>query len=102
MCLRYAVTALFLLFITSTYQANAQTDTLRLNFQDAEKRFLQSNFDLLAQKYNVESAKALIEQARQAPKPRAKSRLNRVGKVQRLKGKKVRGTVKANRGKIDW
>ncbi len=45
---------------------------------------------------------ALIEQAQQAPKPRAKSRLNRVGKVQRLKGKKARGTVKANRGKVDW
>jgi len=64
MCLRYAVTALFLLFIVSTYRANAQTDTLRLSFQDAEKRFLETNFDLLAQKYNVESTKALIDQAR--------------------------------------
>ena len=52
------------LFSISTYRANAQTDTLRINFQDAEKRFLESNFDLLAQKYNVESTKALIEQAR--------------------------------------
>ncbi len=45
---------------------------------------------------------ALIEQALVEPKKRAKSRVNRVGKEQRLKGKKVRGTVKANRGKVDW
>lgn len=45
---------------------------------------------------------ALIEEALTPPKPRGKSRLNRVGKEQRLKGKKVRGTVKANRGKVDW
>lgn len=45
---------------------------------------------------------ALIEDALTPPKPRAKTRLNRVGKEQRLKGKKVRGTVKANRGKVDW
>lgn len=45
---------------------------------------------------------ALIEEALTPPKPRGKSRLNRVGKEQRLKGKKVRGTVKANRGKVEW
>ena len=45
---------------------------------------------------------ALVEDALTPPKPRKKSRLNRVGKEQRLKGKKVRGTVKANRGKVDW
>ena len=44
----------------------------------------------------------LITQALVEPKKRAKSRVNRVGKVQRLKGKKVRGTVKANRGKVEW
>lgn len=44
--------------------ANAQTDTLRLNFQDAEKAFLQNNLALLAQKYNVEAQKALIDQAK--------------------------------------
>lgn len=44
----------------------------------------------------------LIEDALTPPKPRAKSRLNRVGKTARLKTKKVRGTVKANRGKVDW
>ena len=48
---------------------------------------------------------ALLEDAHRQPKPRAKSRVNRVGKVQRLKTKKARGEVKANRGKpsrSDW
>ena len=45
---------------------------------------------------------ALIEEALTPPKARKKSRLNRVGKEERLKGKKVRGTIKANRGKVDW
>jgi ribosome-associated protein len=48
---------------------------------------------------------ALLEEAQTEPKRRAKTRLNRVGKTERLKVKKVRGTVKANRGKpssSDW
>ena len=47
----------------------------------------------------------MLEAAHRAPKRRAKTRLNRVGKVQRLKSKKARGQVKANRGKpsrSDW
>jgi ribosome-associated protein len=47
----------------------------------------------------------LLEEAHRQPKKRAKSRVNRVGKTQRLKAKKARGTVKANRGKVsrsDW
>jgi ribosome-associated protein len=43
---------------------------------------------------------ALIEAAFDLPEKRAKSRLNRVGKVQRLEGKKKRGAVKAGRGKV--
>lgn len=39
--------------------------------------------------------KALVE-----PEKRAKSRLNRVGKEQRLAGKKLRGAVKAGRGRV--
>jgi len=58
------------------------------------------------QEANREDARArlaeLIEQALVEPKKRAKTRVNRVGKEQRLKGKKARGTVKANRGKVDW
>ena len=44
----------------------------------------------------------LIEQALVEPKTRAKTRLNRIGKEQRLQSKKARGTVKANRGRVDW
>jgi cobalt-zinc-cadmium efflux system outer membrane protein len=47
-----------------THAGHAQTDTLRLNFQDAEKAFLQNNLALLAQKYNVEASKAIIDQAK--------------------------------------
>jgi ribosome-associated protein len=58
------------------------------------------------QEANREDARArlaaLIEQALVEPKKRARSRLNRVGKEQRLKSKKVRGSVKANRGKVEW
>lgn len=42
----------------------------------------------------------LLEKACKLPEKRAKSRLNRVGKEQRLKGKKLRGAVKAGRGKV--
>lgn len=52
-----------------------------------------------------EKLQALLEEAHRQPKARAKSRVNRLGKVQRLKAKKVRGEVKANRGKpgaADW
>ena len=48
---------------------------------------------------------ALLDEAQTEPKRRAKTRLNRVGKTERLKVKKVRGAVKANRGKPkagDW
>jgi len=52
-----------------------------------------------------EKLEEMLEAAHRAPKRRAKTRLNRVGKVQRLKSKKARGAVKANRGKpsrSDW
>lgn len=52
-----------------------------------------------------EKLEALLNEAHRQPKARAKSRVNRLGKVQRLKAKKVRGEVKANRGKPsarDW
>ena len=42
----------------------------------------------------------LITEAFNLPQQRAKSRLNRVGKIQRLEGKKKRGAVKAGRGKV--
>ena len=48
---------------------------------------------------------ALIEEAQVEPNRRARTPLNRVGKAERLKVKKARGAVKANRGKpkaSDW
>ena len=45
---------------------------------------------------------ALLKEALTPPARRAKSRVNRVGKVKRLKAKKARGAVKAGRGKVDW
>jgi len=56
------------------------------------------------QEMNREDARArladLLRDACNLPEKRAKSRLNRVGKVQRLQGKKIRGAVKAGRGKV--
>ncbi|MBL4676045.1 MAG: TolC family protein [Mucilaginibacter sp.] len=45
-------------------KASAQTDTLRINFQDAEKLFLTNNLQLIAQKYNVDASQALVKQAK--------------------------------------
>lgn len=42
----------------------------------------------------------LIEDAFKLPEKRARTRLNRVGKTERLAGKKIRGAVKAGRGKV--
>lgn len=58
------------------------------------------------QEQNREAARerllALLTDALTPPRKRKKSRVNRVGKVQRLKAKKARGEVKAGRGKVDW
>ena len=42
----------------------------------------------------------LMADAFRVPLKRAKSRVNRVNKVERLAGKKLRGTVKAGRGRV--
>ncbi|WP_159976728.1 MULTISPECIES: alternative ribosome rescue aminoacyl-tRNA hydrolase ArfB [unclassified Novosphingobium] len=44
----------------------------------------------------------LLVEAHKFPEKRAKSRLNRIGKEQRIKGKKLRGSVKAGRGKVSF
>lgn len=58
------------------------------------------------QEANRDDAKArlteLLEEAQREPKTRKKSRVNRVGKEKRIKAKKNRGTIKANRGKPEW
>jgi ribosome-associated protein len=44
----------------------------------------------------------LIREAHNLPEKRVKSRLNRVGKEKRLQGKKLRGSVKAGRGRVSF
>ncbi len=57
---------LLALVLTSNSILVAQNtqDTLTINLQQAEKMFIDSNFILLAQHYNVDAQKALIEQAK--------------------------------------
>lgn len=57
---------IFLLLISVQHQLSAQSysDTLRLSIPEAEKIFLQKNFELLAAKFNIDANKALIQQAR--------------------------------------
>lgn len=45
---------------------------------------------------------ALLDEALHRPAPRARTRLNRIGKTERLAGKKKRAAVKAGRGKVEW
>ena len=49
--------------------AQPKADTLRLPLQSAEKMFLDSNLQLLAQRYNIDANKALVIQARLWPNP---------------------------------
>jgi ribosome-associated protein len=68
-----------------------------------------SSSEYRTQEQNREAARArlltLIDEALTPPRKRKKSQVNRVGKAKRLKAKKVRGAVKAARGKpnrSDW
>jgi len=47
----------------------AAPDTLKLDVKQAEKLFLEKNLSLLAQYYNIQSSKALVEQARKWENP---------------------------------
>ncbi len=47
-----------------------------------------------------EKLAALLREAFDLPEKRARSRLNRIGKTERLAGKKRRGAVKAGRGRV--
>lgn len=55
-----------LVMVTYTCSLKSQTiaDTLSLDIQKLEKRFIDSNFLLLAAHYNIDAQKALIEQAK--------------------------------------
>ena len=58
------------------------------------------------QEANREDARArlsaLIGQALVEPKKRAKTRVNRANKEQRIRSKKARGAVKEGRGRVEW
>ena len=60
---------LCILYFLSVHVLIAQRDTLSISLQEAEKRFIDSNFLLLAAHYNVDAQKALIEQAKYWPNP---------------------------------
>src|ERR1044072_1788500 len=45
-------------------QSGEASDTIRLDIKAAEKQFLDKNLTLLAQHYNVEAGKAMVQQAR--------------------------------------
>jgi outer membrane protein, heavy metal efflux system len=63
--------ALIVILTVTAISASAQTsqDTLRLTLPGAEKTFLDSNFQLLAQRYNIDAQEALVIQARLYPNP---------------------------------
>jgi cobalt-zinc-cadmium efflux system outer membrane protein len=51
-------------FAPSTFAQPPHQDTLRLTLQDAERNFIDSNLQLLAQRYNIDAQQALVIQAR--------------------------------------
>src|SRR5579863_8230766 len=63
--------ASIVILTVTAISASAQTsqDTLRLTLAGAEKTFLNSNFQLLAQRYNIDAQEALVIQARLYPNP---------------------------------
>jgi len=58
------VAVLVLLIQFSVITVNAQQDTLHLSLPEAERIFTQKNLSLLAQRYNIDIAKAQIIQAK--------------------------------------
>lgn len=60
---------LFIFLICPRTKAQPHQDTIRLTLPEAEKMFLDSNFQLLAGKYNIDASKAQIIQARLWPNP---------------------------------
>jgi cobalt-zinc-cadmium efflux system outer membrane protein len=57
------LTSLLVMLLFCSLRSHAQ-DTLRITLPEAEKQFLQKNLDLLAEKYNIDIARAQVIQAR--------------------------------------
>ncbi len=60
---------LFFIFLFLAGNAQMPADTANITLPQAEKIFLDSNLQLLAQRYNIDAQKALIIQARLWPNP---------------------------------
>src|SRR5579863_10516243 len=56
-------------FVSTLLPAQVVQDTVHLPLPEAEKMFLDSNLQLLAQRYNIDANKALVIQARLWPNP---------------------------------
>jgi len=55
--------------VLPSFAAQAQTDTITYNIRQIQKRFLEQNLLLLAQHYQVEAGKALVQQAKRWDNP---------------------------------
>ncbi len=67
--LQRPIVLLFISFLSLTGKAQMPGDTATITLTQAEKIFLDSNLQLLAQKYNIDAQQALIIQARLWPNP---------------------------------
>ena len=63
-------------FLTGIGHVQAQTDTLKLSLSEAEQVFLQKNFVLLAQKFNINLAEAAVQQAKLWDNPNLQFEIN--------------------------
>jgi cobalt-zinc-cadmium efflux system outer membrane protein len=63
------VVRLFLIFWINSVSAQDRPDTLHLSLDSAEHLFLQGNYLLLAQKYNIQAQKAMEIQTKLYPNP---------------------------------
>ena len=63
------VLSIALTFTAQPTFAQPHQDTLRMTLPESEKMFLDSNLQLLAQRYNIDAQQALVVQARLYPNP---------------------------------
>jgi cobalt-zinc-cadmium efflux system outer membrane protein len=63
------ITLIFLFAGVRWASGQVHNDTLRISIDSAERMFLAGNYNLLAQKYNIQSQKALEIQAKLYPNP---------------------------------
>ena len=74
MRLLYRYATIIIVSLMTIYKASAQPtglfkDTMKISLDSAESIFIRNNFQVLAQRYNVDAQKALIIQAKLLPNP---------------------------------